>query len=98
MKLVAVIRPSATVTVEGSGVGVVELRSSVLDQGPEDHELAQLLVHSGRVDGNLVGTGVFRSTLSATVEADGSDYRAAREALGSSIPSTHQVLSIRVVE
>lgn len=95
MKLVALIRPAATVTVEGAGVGVEELRTAVLDQAPADHELAQLLVGSGRVDGNLIGTGTFQSTITETVEVEAPDYATARTALSPLVPDGYQVLSYR---
>lgn len=98
MKLAAIVRPSATVTVEGAGIGVEELRAAVLEQQPADHELAQLLVHSGRVDGNLVGTGVFRAMTTHALEADGRDYPSARASLEALVPADHTVLSIRVVD
>ena len=96
MKLVALVRPSATVTVEGAGIGVDELRRSVLDQAPADHELAQLLVGSGRVDGDLTGTGIFRPTTTTTLKAEGPDYAAARAALQALVPSEHVVLSVHL--
>lgn len=98
MKLLAVVRSSATVTVEGAGIGVDELRAAVLAQQPADHELTQLLVGSGRVDGNLVGTAVFRSTATSTVEGEGRDYLAARAALEAVLPNGQVVLSLRVIE
>jgi len=84
VKLAAIVRPSATVTMEGAGIGVEELRAAVLQQQPADHELAQLLVHSGRVDGNLVGTGVFRAMTTHALEA--------------LVPADHIELSARVVD
>lgn len=96
VKLIAIVRPSTTVTVEGAGIGVEELRTAVLDQSPAHHELAQLLVGFGRVDGNLTGTGVFRPTTTTTLEAEGADYRAARAALDALVPAEHVVLSVHV--
>lgn len=98
MKLVAIVRPSTTVTLEGAGIGVEELRTAVLDQAPVDHELAQLLVSSGRVDGNLVGTGIFRPTTTTTLESQGADYPAALAALNALVPAEHLVLSVHVVD
>lgn len=97
MKLVALVRPSATVTVEGAGIGVEELRTAVLDQAPADHELAQLLVGSGRVAGNLIGTGTFQSTVTQTIEVEAPDYAAARASLAPLVPDGYQVLSYRMV-
>lgn len=98
MKLAAIVRPSATVTVEGAGIGVDELRASVLAQAPDGHELAQLLVNFGRVEGNLVGKGVFRVTATTPIEAEGRDYPAARAALEALVPEGHVLLSAKVVD
>ncbi|WP_157580515.1 hypothetical protein [Plantibacter sp. Leaf314] len=95
MKLAAIVRPPATVTLEGAGIGVEELRAAALEQQPADHELAQLLVHSGRVDGNLVGTGIFRPTTTRTIEADDRDYPSARYAQGAGTGGPYRALGAR---
>jgi hypothetical protein len=91
------LRDRATVEVEASAAGVPELRAAVLALTPPDHELAQLL-NGGRVDGNLVGTAVFRSTATSTVEVEGRDYAAARAALAARVTADQVVLSVRVVD
>jgi hypothetical protein len=95
VKLAAIVRPSATVTLEGAGIGVEELRAAVLPQQPADHELAQLLVHSGRADGNLVGTGIFRPTTTRTLEADDREYPSARRAQGTGTGGPYRALCAR---
>ena len=97
MKLRAVVRDRATVETEASAPDVAELRAAVLALTPPGHELAQLLGR-GRVDGNLVGTAVFRSTSTGTVEAEGRDYPAARAALRAMVPAEQLVLSVRVLD
>lgn len=82
----------------GAGIGVDELRAVMLEQQPADHELAQLLVHSGRVDGSLLSTGVFRAMTTHALEADGRDYPSARAALEALAPADHIVPFVRVVD
>ncbi|MGG7465921.1 hypothetical protein [Plantibacter sp. YIM 135347] len=86
MRITAVIRPDVTLEATGKGEGVDELRADILSQVPEGHELTQILVAGGRVDGNLVGTGVYRPTETRTVEGEGPDYASASAAAIAAIP------------
>lgn len=97
MKLVAVIRPNTTTDVRGRGLGVDELRADLLRQTPDGHELIQVLVDGGRVEGDLVATGTFRPTETRQVEADGPDYAAAVKAVDALVPDGWVVLSRRSV-
>lgn len=87
--------PRAIVGTEASAPNVAELLAAVLQLTPRGHELAQL---SGRVDGNLVGTAVFQSALTSTVEAEGRAYPPARAALSTMVPAEQLVLSARVLD
>lgn len=93
----AVVRDRATVETEASAPDAAELRAAVLELTPPGHELAQLRGH-GRVDGNLVGTAVFLSTSTSTIEAEGRDYSAARAALSAMVQPEQLVLSVLVLD
>lgn len=86
MRATAIIRPDVTLEATGQGIGVDELRADILRQIPEGHELTQILVAGGRVDGNLVGTGTYRPTETRTIEAEGKDYATAAAAVVAAIP------------
>ncbi|MBF4570870.1 hypothetical protein ITJ57_19045 [Plantibacter sp. VKM Ac-2880] len=80
-----------------SAPDVAGMRSTVLVEEPEGYELAALRGR-GRVDGNLVGTAVFRPTATSTVEAEGRDYLSARATLDGLVTADQIVLSLRVVD
>ncbi|WP_217635002.1 hypothetical protein, partial [Plantibacter sp. MMLR14_011] len=73
MKILATVRNRVAIEIEVSAPDVAGMRSTVLAERPEGHELAALRGR-GRVDGNLVGTAVFRPTSfrrSAAIETGG---------------------------
>lgn len=97
MKLIATVRDRATITTEASAPDVAALRAAVIASTPPGHALAGL--HGGgRVNGDLVGTAVFRPTATRTIEADGRDYPSARKALEALVPEEQIVLSVHAVD
>ncbi len=97
MKLIATVRDRATITTEASAPDVAALRAAVLASTPPGHALAGL--HGGgRVNGDLVGTAVFRPTATRTIEAEGRDYPSARKALEALVPEEQVVLSVHAID
>lgn len=97
MKILAVVRDRAVVETEVSAPDVAGMRAAVLARTPQGHELAALRGR-GRLEGNLVGTAVFRPIATETLEAEGRDYREARAALDHTVPAERIVLSVRVLD
>ena len=97
MKLIATLRDRATITTEAAAPDVAGLRAAVLAATPPGHTLAAL--HGGgRVNGDLVGTAVYRPVATRTIEAEGRDYPSARKALEALVPEEQVVLSVHAVE
>lgn len=97
MKILAVVRDRAVIETEISALDVAGMRATVLAGTPDGHELAALRGR-GRVEGNLVGTAVFRPTATETLEAEGRDYREARAVLDRTVSPERIVLSVRVLD
>lgn len=96
MKIAAIIRDRATEERTGSGANMAELHTSVLEQAPAGYELTRVR-YDGRVDGKATGVGMFQSTQTSEVEAEGRDYPSAKAALDALVPASHAVMHYRVV-
>lgn len=70
-------------------------RALIEEQVPEGFDLLQ--VHNAMPrGGRVIATGIIRESAVREIEADGTDYAAARDALRAQVPADHRLLSIVV--
>lgn len=72
-------------------------RALIEAQVPDGYELIQ--VHNSMPrGGRVIATGRIRSAATRELDAEGQDYRSAREALEASIPSDHRLLYVLSID
>lgn len=72
-------------------------RALIEAQVPDGYELIQ--VHNSMPrGGRVIATGRIRSAATRELDAEGQDYRSAREALEASIPADHRLLYVLSVD
>ncbi|MFF2051290.1 hypothetical protein ACFVU2_06760 [Leifsonia sp. NPDC058194] len=96
MKVRGMVQSSETSELTAEAEDAETARSLVEEQVPEGYEL--LRVHNAMPrGGRVISTGLIRPAAVTEIEADGTDYTSARDALRATVPEGQRLLSITVV-
>ncbi|GAA2049250.1 MULTISPECIES: hypothetical protein [Leifsonia] len=96
MKVRGLIQSSETRELTAEADDAASARALIEEQVPDGFDLVQ--VHNAMPrGGRVIATAVIRPSAVEEIEAEGSDYAAARDALRSQVPSTHLLLSTVVL-
>jgi hypothetical protein len=97
MRIRGLIRSKVVPEITAEGADVPGARALIEEQLPEGYELIQ--VHNSMARGDhVIVVGQIRLAATSELEATGTDYRTASEAMLAKIPEDHRLLHVITIE